>query len=109
MTRLRLYEGTRRDDEITVSLDARNWESATNALLNCKRNQPDGYTLIAAKIVRRGTKGGKRCQLHLVLRHTNLAHPPITQEEAGDLFSTEIRLALDRGTRVEVFSGLDMG
>ena len=54
MTSLRLIKSKRRDDELTVSLDARNWESAANALLNCKRNQPDGYTMIAAKIVRRG-------------------------------------------------------
>jgi len=90
---IKVLPSNRRDDELTVSLDARGWTPASLAMLHCKKNQPDGYTLIAAKIVRRGKKGGQRCQLHLVLRHTNQAHPPITQSEAGDLFYKEIELA----------------
>lgn len=86
----------RHQDEVTVSIDARNWEAASQAMLHCHEFQPDGYTLLAAKIVRRGKKGGRRCQLQIVLRHTNRAHPPITQAEADDLFSTEASLASER-------------
>ena len=92
----------RRPDEITVSLNSRNWSAASKAMLHCHKFQPDGYTLLAAKIVRRGARGGQRCQLHLVLRHTNRAHPTITQEEAGDLFSTEFGLARDVFADVQV-------
>ena len=83
----------RNEDEITVSINARNWAAASAAILHCHEFQPEGYSLIAAKIVRRGSKGGQRCQLHLVLRHTNRAHPQITQAEADGLFATETTLA----------------
>jgi hypothetical protein len=83
----------RKMNESTVSIDARNWAYAAAAMLQCHEFQPDGYTLIAAKIVRRGKKGGQRCQLHLVLRHTNLGYPEITQAEVGDLFFSEASIA----------------
>ena len=83
----------RGEDDLTASINAVSWEGATSALLNAYRFQPDGYTLIAAKIVRRGSRGGKRCQVRLTFRRTNQRSPVITDAEAGDLFATELRLA----------------
>ena len=98
---IRVMSG-RRPHEITVSIAARNWEAAAAAMLHCRRNQPDGHTMIAGKIVRRGAKGGQRCQLQIILRHTNPSWPTITnsvgdplQLYARELFSVELGLAQD--------------
>ena len=100
---IKILRGGKRRDEITVSIDSKNWQNATTALLHCHEEQPEGYTLIAAKIVRRGSKGGRRCQLQLVLRHTNPMHRPIESSEVNALFSKELNLA-----RGEAVSGAQL-
>ena len=77
---------------ISLSIDARSWEGASAAMINCKRYQPDGYSLLCGEIVRRGSKGGRRCQLRLHLRHTNPRFPVLVDDELEECFSTEIRL-----------------
>ena len=94
--------GSRREDEVSVSINAKNWDSAARALLHCYGHQPDGYQLITARISRRGARGGQRCQLLLVLRHSNLAHPAITEDEADDLFQAENTIAHDAHRAVQI-------
>ena len=83
----------RKMNESTVSIDARSWEGACDALLNSRQFHPDGHTLIAAKIVRRGAKGGRRCQLHLIFRWTNHDFQPLDKTDLAELFAKEINLA----------------
>ncbi len=91
---IRVIKHKHGQDGITVSIDAKSWEAASRALLFCHDNQPEGYTLLGAQIVRRGKKGGRRCQVRFILRHSNERFPRITEEEAGSIFEREEAIAL---------------
>lgn len=86
----------------TVSIDAKTWGSAACAMIVCHDADRqiaivEGHKLIAAKVVRRGKKGGQRCQLHLVFRHTDKNTDPVRRSEeaerlANEIFSAEITI-----------------
>jgi len=80
-------------EEVTISLRARSWENASDAMLHTHEWQPLGYSLIAARISRRGKKGGRRCELHLVLRHTDDRIPSVSRGEWAEILVDEAQLA----------------
>ena len=90
---IRVIKHKHGQDGITVSIDAKSWEAASEAILFCHDNQPEGYQLIGAQIVRRGRNGGRRCQVRFILRHSNQRSPRITQVEAKLIFERESEIA----------------
>jgi hypothetical protein len=98
---IRILKG-RNEGEFTASIDARSWHSACTAIVSAhESNIVEGHKLIAAKIVRRGAKGGRRCQLQLIYRHTDKAFQTLSPgnlppENAEVIFSTQMALAADQ-------------
>ena len=80
-------------EEVTISFRAKSWEDASRAMLHTHKWQPEGYSLIAAKISRRGKKGGKRCELNIVLRHTNRNVDPVDHGGWPDVLFDEARIS----------------
>lgn len=80
-------------EEVTISIDASNWENACRAIVQANEINPAGYSLMEAKIIKRGNKGGRRCQLHLVMRHTDRRINAVCNGDWPDVMFVEGRIA----------------
>ena len=90
---IKIIHDRRNQNEVTISMDARSWEDASDAMMYCYNNRPEGYRLFAAKIVRRGMKGGRRCQLHLVLRRIDFSMPSVAATDWEEVMEPEAAIS----------------